>query len=63
MWKFCLRLPYAGLFYFTTEIDQEIPGGLYQAVAQVLAYVYQLKAFNNKQGKRPTKLGSARGAG
>ena len=26
------------------EIDQEIPSALYTAVAQVLAYVYQLKA-------------------
>lgn len=28
--------------YYSTEVDQEIPAGLYLAVAQVLAYVYQL---------------------
>jgi len=34
----------ARALYFSTDIDQEIPSGLYLAVAQVLAYVYQLKA-------------------
>ncbi|MBN2887135.1 MAG: flagellar biosynthesis protein FlhB [Chromatiaceae bacterium] len=29
--------------YFTTEIGQEIPSGLFVAVARILAYVYQLK--------------------
>jgi len=29
--------------YFTTEIDDEIPEGLYLAVARVLAYVFQLR--------------------
>lgn len=42
--------------YFSTEIDQEIPAGLYLAVAQVLAYVYQLKQFNTGKGKRPGPL-------
>jgi len=36
--------PLARAIYFSTEIDQEIPAGLYFAVAQVLAYIYQLKA-------------------
>ncbi len=35
--------PLARAVYFSTELDQEIPEGLYKAVAQVLAYVYQLK--------------------
>ncbi|MDX5332620.1 MAG: flagellar type III secretion system protein FlhB [Gammaproteobacteria bacterium] len=35
--------PLARALYYSTDIDQEIPGGLYVAVAQVLAYVYQLK--------------------
>ena len=35
--------PLARALYYSTEIDQEIPGGLYVAVAQILAYVYQLK--------------------
>ncbi len=33
----------ARAIYFTTELDQEIPGGLFVAVARILAYVYQLK--------------------
>lgn len=36
--------PLARAIYFSTELDQEIPAGLYFAVAQVLAYIYQLKA-------------------
>ena len=42
--------------YFSTELDQEIPAGLYLAVAQVLAYVYQLKQFRAGKGKRPGPL-------
>ncbi|PZP26192.1 flagellar biosynthesis protein FlhB [Pseudomonas kuykendallii] len=42
--------------YYSTEVDQEIPAGLYLAVAQVLAYVYQLKQFRSGKGKRPTPL-------
>src|SRR5699024_7240931 len=29
--------------YYSTEVEQEIPAGLYLAVAQVFAYVYQLR--------------------
>jgi len=36
--------PLARALYYSTEIDQEVPGGLYLAVAQILAYVFQLKA-------------------
>ena len=35
--------PLARALYFNTDIGQEIPAGLYVAVAQLLAYVYQLK--------------------
>ncbi|WP_271408447.1 flagellar biosynthesis protein FlhB [Pseudomonas sp. Q1-7] len=42
--------------YYSTELDQEIPAGLYLAVAQVLAYVYQLKQFRAGKGKRPDPL-------
>ncbi len=35
--------PLARALHHTTEIDAEIPSGLYLAVAQVLAYVFQLK--------------------
>jgi flagellar biosynthesis protein FlhB len=34
----------ARALYFNTKLDQEIPAGLYLAVAQVLAYIYQLRA-------------------
>ncbi len=36
--------PLARAIYATTELDQEIPAGLYIAVATILSYVYQLKA-------------------
>lgn len=35
----------ARAIYFNTEVGAEIPGGLYVAVAQVLAYLHQLKQF------------------
>lgn len=35
--------PLARALYYSTELNQEIPAGLYHAVAQVLAYVYQLR--------------------
>jgi flagellar biosynthetic protein FlhB len=36
--------PLARALYYSTEIDQQVPAGLYLAVAQVLAYVFQLRA-------------------
>lgn len=42
--------------YYSTELDQEIPGGLYLAVAQVLAYVYQIRQYRAGKGKRPEPL-------
>ncbi|MFO7955085.1 flagellar biosynthesis protein FlhB [Thioalkalivibrio sp.] len=33
----------ARAIYFTTDLNQEIPNGLFVAVARILAYVYQLK--------------------
>lgn len=42
--------------FYSTELDQEIPAGLYLAVAQVLAYVYQLKQHRAGKGKRPGPL-------
>ncbi|MDH5180662.1 MAG: flagellar biosynthesis protein FlhB [Gammaproteobacteria bacterium] len=35
--------PLARALHYTTSLNQEIPAGLYLAVAQVLAYVFQLK--------------------
>lgn len=43
----------ARAIYYTTEIDREIPQGLYLAVAQVLAYVFQLRNFRKGRGERP----------
>ena len=42
--------------YHSTEMDQEIPAGLYLAVAQVLAYVYQIRQHQAGKGKRPDPL-------
>jgi flagellar biosynthetic protein FlhB len=35
--------PLARAIYFSTKLNKEIPQGLYVAVAQVLAYIFQLK--------------------
>ncbi len=48
--------PLTRAIYHATEIGQEIPEGLFAAVAQVLAYVYQLKKFRRGRGRRPTPL-------
>ncbi|AXE33698.1 flagellar type III secretion system protein FlhB [Chromobacterium phragmitis] len=37
--------PLARAVYHTTQVNQQIPAPLYRAVAQVLTYVLQLKAF------------------
>ena len=37
--------PLARAIYFTTELDREVPEGLYRAVAAVLAYVFRLSAL------------------
>ncbi|MBQ4810426.1 flagellar biosynthesis protein FlhB [Pseudoalteromonas luteoviolacea] len=42
--------------YHTTEVGDQIPDQLFTAVAQVLAYVFQLKKFNKGRGRRPTEL-------
>ena len=42
--------------YYSTEISQEIPAGLYLAVAQVLAYVYQLRQYHAGKAKKPSML-------
>ena len=45
--------PLARALYASTEIDQEIPGGLYVAVATILTYVYQLKTTYGNSGIVP----------
>lgn len=47
--------PLARAIYYTTKLDQEIPEGLYLSVAQVLAYVYQLKTYKPGRGRKPVE--------
>ncbi|MGY4489982.1 flagellar biosynthesis protein FlhB [Pseudomonas sp. TE3610] len=42
--------------FYSTELEQQIPAGLYLAVAQVLAYVYQIRQYRAGRGKRPIPL-------
>jgi len=46
----------ARALYAHAEIDREIPAQLFSAVAQVLAYVYQLRAAMSGRGKMPGDL-------
>lgn len=46
----------ARAIYYSTEIEQEIPAGLYMAVAQVLAYVFQIRQYRAGRGKPPEPL-------
>ena len=43
----------ARALYAHTELDQEIPEALYAAVAEVLAYVFQLRIFKQQGGFQP----------
>ncbi|GAB3184649.1 flagellar biosynthesis protein FlhB [Hydrogenophaga aquatica] len=45
----------ARALYAHTEIDQQIPAALFTAVAQVLAYVYQLRAAMRGEGPMPAE--------
>ncbi len=49
--------PLARALYASTEIDQEIPGGLYVAVATILSYVYQLNITRYNGDLPPEKPG------
>jgi flagellar biosynthetic protein FlhB len=49
--------PLARALFFTTEIDEEVPRGLYLAVAQVLAYVYQLRIAKENRWRKPAAPG------
>ena len=42
--------------FYSTDIEQQIPAGLYLAVAQVLAYVYHIRQYQAGRGKRPDPL-------
>lgn len=48
--------PLARALYAHTEVDQEVPAALFAAVAQVLAWVYQLRAAMAGQGAMPADL-------
>ncbi len=48
--------PLTRSIYHTTAIEQAIPSQLYVAVAHILTYVMQLKAFRTKQGEKPMPL-------
>lgn len=43
----------ARAIYHTTDLDAEIPSGLYMAVAQILAYVFQLRNFRKGKSEKP----------
>jgi flagellar biosynthetic protein FlhB len=46
----------ARALYANAELDQDIPNTLYTAVAQVLAYVYRLRAAMQGTGPMPTEV-------
>lgn len=46
----------ARAIFYSTKLDKPIPDGLFVAMAQVLAYVYQLKRYQRGRGKAPTPL-------
>ncbi|WP_282109908.1 flagellar biosynthesis protein FlhB [Shewanella algicola] len=48
--------PLARAIYHTTKIDQQVPEGLFTAVAQVLAYVFQLRQYQKGKGRRPKSI-------
>lgn len=50
--------PLARALYYSTALDKEIPKGLYLAVAQVLAYVYQLKTARQYRWDEPLPPGN-----
>ncbi|WP_434356293.1 flagellar biosynthesis protein FlhB [Parasalinivibrio latis] len=48
--------PLARAVYYSTELEEQIPHGLFVAVAQVLAYVFQLKQHRKGKGSKPKGL-------
>lgn len=47
--------PLARSLYYTTDLDHEIPRGLFQAVAQVLAWVLGTKAYRDGRSPNPPR--------
>ncbi|TCN81743.1 flagellar biosynthesis protein FlhB [Shewanella fodinae] len=55
--KEILEIPaLARAIYWSTRVDQEVPSALYAAVAYVLTYVVQLKAYKTGRGSKPAPL-------
>lgn len=55
--KEILEIPaLARAIYWSTRVDQEVPSALYAAVAYVLTYVVQLKAYKAGRGSKPAPL-------
>ncbi len=50
--------PLARALYANVELDREIPESLYTAVAEVLAYVYQLRSWKQGRGQYPVMPGA-----
>ncbi|PCJ49980.1 MAG: flagellar biosynthesis protein FlhB [Gammaproteobacteria bacterium] len=48
--------PLARAIFYNTKLNRAIPEGLYLAVAQVLAYVFQLKEFRKGKGRMPDEV-------
>jgi len=46
----------ARALYYNSELGEEIPAGLYLAVAQVLAYIYQLRQYKIYGGVEPQPM-------
>lgn len=42
--------------YYTAEIDQDIPEELYAAVAQVLAFIFQLNEYKKGRARKPIPI-------
>src|SRR3546814_2764214 len=50
--------PLARALHHHVELGKEIPGDLYAAVAEVLAWVFQLRSWNNGMGAEPARPAS-----
>lgn len=50
--------PLARALYHAVPLDQEIPAALYQAVAEVLAWVYQVRRWRQGRGHLPAAPGA-----
>jgi flagellar biosynthetic protein FlhB len=46
------RKPLAQTLYKTVDVGQEVPPDLYQAIAEILAYVYELSGKGKRQMRK-----------